>query len=98
MAEHLVNLKAALEYALELKGAEDCFADRCIVTLGSEVTRLEAENATMRAGLEEIRTSAHCLAKAGPLTTPTLDDAWGHFMHLSATAGQVLWSVRRVSS
>ncbi len=36
--------------------------------------------------LEDLRTSAHCLAKAGPLSTPTLQDAWGRFMELEIQA------------
>lgn len=36
--------------------------------------------------LQEIHTFAHCAAKAGPLNTPTLEEAWNKFMQISAIA------------
>jgi hypothetical protein len=44
----------------------------------------------LRETLEEIGTHAHCLAKAGPLNTPTLAAAWSHFMQLSVMATAAL--------
>lgn len=40
--------------------------------------------------LQEIRVFAHCVAKAGPLNTPTLQDAWSKFMEISAMASKGL--------
>lgn len=40
-----------------------------------------------RKTLDDIHLQAHCIAKAGPLNTPTLQDAWGKFMEISAKAG-----------
>jgi hypothetical protein len=51
---------------------------------------LECENAAMRAALHDIHIKAHCLAKAGPLSTPTLADAWPQFMRIAAMATQGL--------
>ncbi len=48
--------------------------------------QLETELAAARAALSDIHTTAHCLAKAGPLHTPDLKTAWSHFLHLSAKA------------
>ncbi len=48
------------------------------------------ENAKLREALKEISTTAHCIAKAGPLNTPTLQDAWGKFMHIDAMATKAL--------
>ncbi len=45
----------------------------------------------LRAALDDIRTTAHCLAKAGPLNTPTLQDAWSQFMRLEVIAAQALF-------
>ncbi len=56
----------------------------------SDYATLERENAAMREVLNDIRTKAHCLAKAGPLHTPTLADAWRHFMAIDAMAGKAL--------
>ena len=51
---------------------------------------LEIENATMRQALDEIHTDAHCAAKAGPLSIPTLDVAWRRFNHISVRATAAL--------
>lgn len=47
---------------------------------------LERENAAMRAAFHDIHETAHLIAKAGPLLTPTLAEAWGKFMRISAMA------------
>jgi hypothetical protein len=52
--------------------------------------KAEAEVERLREALSEIRTSAHCIAKAGPLNTPTLQDAWSKFMMISAAASGAL--------
>jgi regulator of replication initiation timing len=59
-------------------------------TVQDENTRLRAENAKLREALKEISTTAHCIAKAGPLNTPTLQDAWGKFMAIDAMATKAL--------
>ena len=48
------------------------------------------ENAKLREALKEISTTAHCIAKAGPLHTPTLQDAWGKFMQIDTMAKKAL--------
>jgi hypothetical protein len=48
------------------------------------------EIAKLREALKEISTTAHCIAKAGPLNTPTLQDAWGKFMAIDAMATKAL--------
>ncbi len=50
----------------------------------------------LRAALEDISTTAHCLAKAGPLNTPTLDAAWGHFLDIDRKATNALAAARQV--
>ncbi len=59
-------------------------------TLREYIEKLERENAKLREALEEIATTAHCIAKAGPLTTPTLQDAWGKFMRIDTMATKAL--------
>ncbi len=54
------------------------------------VTRIGALNTTLRAALDDIHLTAHCLAKAGPLVTPTLDVAWSHFNRIAAKATAAL--------
>lgn len=51
---------------------------------------LEQEIVRLRAALEDIGTTAHCLAKAGPLHTPTLAEAWPQFMRLDRMATAAL--------
>jgi len=48
------------------------------------------ENAALRNVLQEIATTAHCIALAGPLNTPTLQDAWGKFMKIDSMASNAL--------
>jgi hypothetical protein len=48
--------------------------------------------------LEDIRTAAHCIAKAGPLNTPTLVDAWVKFMDLEVMAVKGLSAIREAQS
>lgn len=47
---------------------------------------LEGEIARLKQTLSDIHTFAHCTAKAGPLNTPDLQDAWSKFMQISAMA------------
>lgn len=44
--------------------------------------------------LEDIRTSAHCIAKSGPATTTTLDDVWNKFNSISAVAANAIYRAR----
>jgi hypothetical protein len=69
-----------------LVGAEDWAINQVI----DKVIELENENAKLREALKEISTTAHCIAKAGPLNTPTLQDAWGKFMAIDAMATKAL--------
>jgi len=59
-------------------------------TLREYIEKLERENAKLREALKEISTTAHCIAKAGPLNTPTLQDAWGKFVAIDAMATKAL--------
>jgi hypothetical protein len=59
-------------------------------TLREYIEKLERENAKLREALKEISTTAHCIAKAGPLNTLTLQDAWGKFMAIDAMATKAL--------
>lgn len=56
--------------------------------------RFAAADELVRA-VEGLRTSAHCIAKAGPASTPTLAVAWGKFMGLSAQAAGALHAYRK---
>lgn len=58
--------------------------------------KIETENAALRKALEDIATTAHCIAKAGPLTTPTLQDAWGKFMKIDSMASNALSKNREI--
>lgn len=69
-----------------LVGAEDWAINQVI----DKVIELENENAKLREALKEISTTAHCIAKAGPLNIPTLQDAWGKFMAIDAMATKAL--------
>ncbi len=69
-----------------LAGAEDWAIHQVI----DRVLEMENENAKLREALKEISTDAHCIAKAGPLNTPTLQDAWGKFMAIDAMATKAL--------
>lgn len=59
-------------------------------TAKKEIEEYEKEIAKLREALKEISTTAHCIAKAGPLNTPTLQDAWGKFMAIDAMATKAL--------
>lgn len=52
--------------------------------------KIETENAALKEALRDIATTAHCIAKAGPLNTPTLQDAWGKFMKIDSMASNAL--------
>jgi hypothetical protein len=55
-----------------------------------KATAIFHENERLRTALEEIATTAHCIALAGPLNTPTLQDAWGKFMKIDSMASNAL--------
>ncbi len=66
---------------------EQIYGDRYGANGNVERVRFLAEKITrLRAALEDIRTTAHCIAKAGPLHTPTLQDAWAKFNQISVAA------------
>ena len=69
-----------------LAGAEDWAIHQVI----DRVLEMENENAKLREALKEISTEAHCISKAGPLNTPTLQDAWVKFMRMDAMATKAL--------
>jgi hypothetical protein len=59
-------------------------------SLLGKIERLERENDKLREALKEISTTAHCIALAGPLNTPTLQDAWAKFMKIDSMAIKAL--------
>lgn len=58
-------------------------ARRIIALISPKVDRLEA-------GLRDIHTFAHCIAKAGPANVPTLEEAWPKFMEIGVKATNAL--------
>ena len=52
--------------------------------------KLEAQNARLRAALEDVSLLAHCISKAGPLNTPDLETAWRKFDLISVKAAEAL--------
>jgi hypothetical protein len=60
---------------------------------GTPLSKALAELAKAREALDEIRTLAHCISKAGPLHTPTLDDAWAEFDRISVNASRALHAI-----
>lgn len=52
--------------------------------------KIETENAALKEALRDIATTAHCIALAGPLNTPTLQDAWSKFMKIDSMASNAL--------
>jgi len=47
-------------------------------------------------GLEDVHTAAHCISKAGPLNTKTLDDAWTKFDKLAVKATNAITEFRKL--
>lgn len=60
------------------------------IMMGERLRKSESGAAVMRSALQEIHTQAHCISKAGPLSTPTLTDAWNKFDMLAAIATRPL--------
>lgn len=56
----------------------------------ARVKELEAQNARLRAALEDVSLLAHCISKAGPLNTPDLETAWRKFDLISVKAAEAL--------
>jgi len=79
------QLNRALLRTLMSPSTADIVADRL-----EELEGVEAENKLLRIALEEIHTDAHCAAKAGPLSIPTLEVAWNRFSHIAARATSAL--------
>lgn len=52
--------------------------------------KIETENAALKEALRDIATAAHCISLAGPLNTPTLQDAWSKFMKIDSMASNAL--------
>lgn len=59
-------------------------------TAEARVAELEAQNARLRAALEDVSLLAHCISKAGPLNTPDLETAWRKFDLISVKAAEAL--------
>jgi hypothetical protein len=64
--------------------------NRLCLIIDKEVEKVQKENAQLKEALKEIATTAHCIALAGPLNTPTLQDAWGKFMKIDSMASNAL--------
>ena len=61
-----------------------------ISRVDAKVAELEAQNARLRAALEDVSLLAHCISKAGPLNTPDLETAWRKFDLISVKAAEAL--------
>lgn len=55
-----------------------------------------AKIARLKTTLEDISTTAHCIALAGPRHTPTLEDAWAKFLLIDVKASRALAEVRKM--
>lgn len=51
---------------------------------------LRRQHTALRIAVEDVMTTAHCIAKAGPLNTPDLTEAWNKFMGISAACAKAL--------
>lgn len=63
--------------------------------LGDLNEKLDAALDITLAALDDIHISAHCIAKAGPFGTPTLDKAWPQFMELAVKATNAIYQARQ---
>jgi len=81
------RLNRALLRTLMSPETADIVADRL-----EELEGVQDENKRLRQALDEIHTDAHCAAKTGPLTIPTLEVAWNRFDHIAARATAALCS------
>ncbi len=64
----------------------------------ADLVKLVWDNSEMKRALEDIHTTAHCLAKAGPLHTPDLATAWVRFMEISVKATAALSAAKQKES
>lgn len=62
----------------------------CRKIIAEKVPMLVEENAALKDALRDIATTAHCIALAGPLNTPTLQDAWSKFTKIDSMASNAL--------
>jgi hypothetical protein len=74
----------------ELEEIKKAFAPTFVSLMQAECVKLEGENAALKEALKEIATTSHCIALAGPLNTPTLQDAWAKFMKIDSMASKAL--------
>ena len=88
--ESALSLNAEMDeqYLAKMLGGE--LGKSCRKIIAEKVPMLVEENAALKEALRDIATTAHCIAKAGPLTTPTLQDAWGKFMKIDSMASNAL--------
>ena len=79
---------------------KDCHGDVSMVEVKMQLVAhdpvpdpdlLQARITELRRALEDIGTSAHCIAKSGLATTPTLADAWNRFMEIEAKASNAIY-------
>lgn len=86
----LLRENAALREQLKLETEKANARFDCAYKLYADKVALRGENAALKEALKEIATTAHCIALAGPLNTPTLQDAWGKFMKIDSMASAAL--------
>jgi hypothetical protein len=79
----------------------ECVGDGLILALAQDIEIWsERAKATQEkldealAALHDIHITAHCIAKAGPANTPTLQDAWAKFMKIAAMATNASFNLR----
>lgn len=63
--------------------------------LARENETLRAQVREMTAALDDIHTTAHCISKAGPLSTPDLASAWNKFDQIAVKAARALAAARK---
>jgi predicted GNAT family acetyltransferase len=92
-----------IESGTFVAGEEDVYlagiesGDECVVLKKADYDKLKKQKNQIKSALkilEDLRTTAHYIAKAGPLNTKTLDEAWSKFMALEFSASFAMETLR----